>query len=81
MSGGRRSPDARHHIPPGIPTIHQPPFAVVRLKRGASARIRGVCYVAALLVFGLMLGIARTHEPLGPLRVACSLLAQAATTP
>ena len=27
--------------------------------------MRAVCYFAALLVFGLMAGIARAHHPLG----------------
>lgn len=35
------------------------------LKRGRSARVRGVCYVAALALFAAVVGIARTHQPLG----------------
>ena len=35
------------------------------LKRGRSARMRGVCYVAALALFAAVVGIARTHQPLG----------------
>ena len=35
------------------------------LKRGRSARMRGLCFAAALLVYVAMFGIARTHRPLG----------------
>lgn len=35
------------------------------LKRGRSPRVRLACYLAALLVFGFMLTIARAHHPLG----------------
>ena len=35
------------------------------LKRGRTARIRAVCYVAALALFAAVVGIARTHQPLG----------------
>ena len=35
------------------------------LKRGRSARMRGGCYVAAVLVYLVMIGIARAHHPLG----------------
>ena len=35
------------------------------LKRGRGARVRGVCYVAALALFAAVVGIARTHQPLG----------------
>ena len=35
------------------------------LKRGRSARVRAVCYVAALALFAAVVGIARTHQPLG----------------
>ena len=38
------------------------------LKRGRTRRVRLVCFVAALATYGLMLAIARTHDPLGPLR-------------
>ena len=37
------------------------------LKRGRTARVRGTCYVLALLVFGFMLTIARSHQPMGAL--------------
>ena len=33
------------------------------LKRGRSAVVRRACFVAALVVFGCMLAIARTHHP------------------
>ena len=36
------------------------------LKRGKTPRQRRVCYLFALAVFGFMLGIARSHHPLGP---------------
>ena len=35
------------------------------LKRGRSARMRLFCYAAALLLFAAVVGIARTHQPLG----------------
>jgi uncharacterized membrane protein SirB2 len=35
------------------------------LKRARSARARAICFAAAVLVFVGMLGIARTHQPLG----------------
>jgi uncharacterized membrane protein SirB2 len=37
------------------------------LKRGRTPRIRAGCYVAALLVFGFIVTIARAHHPLGAL--------------
>lgn len=36
------------------------------LKRGRTPRVRAVCFVLALAVFGCMLAIARAHHPLGP---------------
>jgi len=39
------------------------------LKRGRTARLRGVCWLAALAVYAAMLGIARAHHPLGWLRL------------
>ena len=39
------------------------------LKRGRTARVRLASYVAALAVFAGMYMIARTHDPLGPLRM------------
>lgn len=35
------------------------------LKRGRTPRIRTICYVAALLVYLAVIGIARMHSPLG----------------
>ena len=35
------------------------------LKRARSARARLVCFIAALLTFAFMLGVARAHHPLG----------------
>ena len=39
------------------------------LKRGRTRRARLACFVGALTLYGSMLVIARTHDPLGPLRV------------
>ena len=39
------------------------------LKRGRTPALRRTCFVAALAVFGCMLAVARTHDPLGPLRL------------
>jgi uncharacterized membrane protein SirB2 len=35
------------------------------LKRGRTPKTRRVCYIAALVVFATMVGIARAHHPLG----------------
>ena len=35
------------------------------MRRGRSQRGRALCYVAALLAFAQIYGIARTHQPLG----------------
>ena len=35
------------------------------LKRGRSARVRGVCFGAAVAMYAFIFGIARTHQPLG----------------
>lgn len=35
------------------------------LKRGRTANVRRVCFLSALMVFAIMLGIARAHHPLG----------------
>ncbi|AOF82602.1 invasion expression up-regulator, SirB family protein [Methyloversatilis sp. RAC08] len=35
------------------------------LKRARSARARLACFIAALLTFAFMLGVARAHHPLG----------------
>jgi len=39
------------------------------LKRGRTARVRLACYLSALAVFACMYLVARTHDPLGPLRM------------
>ena len=39
------------------------------LKRGRTARSRAACFAAALFVFVCMYLVARTHNPLGPLRM------------
>jgi uncharacterized membrane protein SirB2 len=38
------------------------------LRRGRTARVRLVCWVSALAVFGLIITIARSHDPLGIFR-------------
>ena len=40
-------------------------LGTLALRRGRTPAARRACYVAALLVFGLMLTVARTHQPLG----------------
>lgn len=35
------------------------------LKRGRSARVRGICFGAAIAAYVFMFGIARAHQPLG----------------
>jgi uncharacterized membrane protein SirB2 len=40
-------------------------LGVFALRRGRSRTIRATCYVAALLVFAAIVGIARMHHPLG----------------
>ncbi len=39
------------------------------LKRGRTRTVRLTCFVSALLVYAGMYVIARTHDPLGPLRL------------
>ena len=39
------------------------------LKRGRTAGVRLACFVSALAVFACMYLVARTHDPLGPLRM------------
>jgi uncharacterized membrane protein SirB2 len=39
------------------------------LKRGRTPKLRRACFVAALAVFAIMIGIARAHHPLGWLRI------------
>lgn len=43
-------------------------LGVVALGSTRRWAVRAGCYVAALLAFGMMYGIARTHDPLGLLR-------------
>lgn len=40
-------------------------LGVFALRRGRTRRVRALCYVLALLVFGAIYGIARAHHPLG----------------
>lgn len=40
-------------------------LGVLAMKRGRTRGIRAGCYVAALLVFAAVVGIARMHHPLG----------------
>lgn len=40
-------------------------LGVLALRSGQSRRVRGICFVAALLVFAGIIGIARNHHPLG----------------
>jgi uncharacterized membrane protein SirB2 len=35
------------------------------LKRGRNARVRAICFGSAIVVYAFILGIARTHQPLG----------------
>jgi uncharacterized membrane protein SirB2 len=35
------------------------------LKRGRTPRVRTVCWIAALLVYGFIISVARAHHPLG----------------
>lgn len=44
-------------------------LGIVALKRGRTRRTRLACFVGALTLYGSMLLIARTHDPLGPLRL------------
>jgi len=38
---------------------------VFALRRGRTRRVRAICYVAALVVFASIVGVALTHNPLG----------------
>ena len=40
-------------------------LGVFALRRGRTRRMRAICYVAALVVFASMIGVALTHNPLG----------------
>jgi uncharacterized membrane protein SirB2 len=44
-------------------------LGTVALKHGRIRRTRLACFVGALALYGSMLVIARTHDPLGPLRL------------
>ncbi len=44
------------------------------LKRGRTAAIRRGCFVAAIAIYICMYIIARTHDPLGPIRYLLALL-------
>jgi uncharacterized membrane protein SirB2 len=39
------------------------------LKRGRTKTVRTACWIAALVVYLTIYRIARTHDPLGPLRL------------
>ena len=43
-------------------------LGTLALKRGRTADIRRGCFVAAIAIYTCMYFIARTHDPLGPLR-------------
>lgn len=40
-------------------------LGTLALRHGCTPAARRACYVAAILVFGFMLTVARTHQPLG----------------
>ena len=40
-------------------------LGVLAMRRGRSRGMRAGCYIAALVVFALVVGIARMHQPLG----------------
>lgn len=40
-------------------------LGTLALKRGKTRRVRAISFVAALLTYGYMLGVARMHHPLG----------------
>jgi len=40
-------------------------LGTLALTRGKTQRVRAICFVAALLTYGYMLGVARMHHPLG----------------
>ena len=40
-------------------------LGVLAMRRGRSRGMRAGCYIAALVVFALIVGIARMHQPLG----------------
>lgn len=40
-------------------------LATFALRRGKTPRVRAISFIAALLTYGYMLGVARMHHPLG----------------
>lgn len=49
-------------------------LGTLALKRGRTVGIRRGCFVAAIAIYTCMYFIARTHDPLGPLKSLLSLL-------
>ena len=49
-------------------------LGTLALKRGRTIGIRRGCFVAAIAVYACMYFIARTHDPLGPVKSLLSLL-------
>jgi uncharacterized membrane protein SirB2 len=47
-------------------------LGMLALKRGRTANIRRGCFLAAIAVYLCVFLIARTHDPLGPLRILLS---------
>jgi len=45
-------------------------LGVFALRRGRTRRIRAICYLAALVVFASIIGVALAHNPLGWLTMA-----------
>ncbi len=49
-------------------------FGTLALKRGRTAAIRRGCFLAAVITYGCIYSIARTHDPLGPLKFLLGVL-------
>ena len=49
-------------------------FGSLALKRGRTVGIRRGCFVAAIVIYSCMFSIARTHDPLGPIKSLLALL-------
>ena len=49
-------------------------FGTLALKRGRTAAIRRACFVAAIAIYLCVYFIARTHDPLGPVKPLLSAL-------
>jgi uncharacterized membrane protein SirB2 len=49
-------------------------LGTLALKRGRTVGIRRGCFVAAIAIYTCMYFIARTHDPLGPVKSLLSLL-------